>query len=255
METNGASRNGAGGLRLRVATYNTHKCRGMDGRVRPARIAAVLQEIGADIVALQEIVSRPGLGHEADQARYIAEALGLHYVMGANRPFRGGLYGNVVLSRFPIRMMRNYDLSIVGREERGCLRADIALDDDRLLHIFNVHLGTAVEERRHQGVRLLDPKLLNDVELAAPRLVLGDFNEWVRGLATRLLSAHLQSAAMNADAKQTEFCTYLSAILLGGLLLNAVAGLWWADPLAGLIMVPIIAKEGIEGLRGDPCCG
>lgn len=72
--------------------------------------------------------------------------------------------------------------------------------------------------------------------------------------AKRRVAAHLKSAAMNADAKQTEFCTYLSAILLGGLLLNAVADLWWADPIAGLIMVPIIAKEGVDGLRGDTCC-
>jgi len=59
---------------------------------------------------------------------------------------------------------------------------------------------------------------------------------------------------MHADAKQTEFCTYLSAILLGGLVLNLVWGLWWADPLAALVMIPIIAKEGIDGLRGDPYC-
>jgi divalent metal cation (Fe/Co/Zn/Cd) transporter len=63
----------------------------------------------------------------------------------------------------------------------------------------------------------------------------------------------LGSAAMHADAKQTEFCTYLSGILLAGLLLNAFFGLWWADPAAALIMVPIIAKEGIEGLRGKAC--
>jgi divalent metal cation (Fe/Co/Zn/Cd) transporter len=65
------------------------------------------------------------------------------------------------------------------------------------------------------------------------------------------------SAAMHADAKQTEFCTYLSAILLVGLLLNAFLGWWWSDPLAALIMVPIITKEGIDGLRGkacDDCC-
>jgi divalent metal cation (Fe/Co/Zn/Cd) transporter len=72
--------------------------------------------------------------------------------------------------------------------------------------------------------------------------------------AKRRVARHLNSAAMNADAKQTEFCTYLSAILLGGLLLNAAFGLWWADPVAGLIMVPIIAKEGLDGLRGDTCC-
>jgi divalent metal cation (Fe/Co/Zn/Cd) transporter len=63
----------------------------------------------------------------------------------------------------------------------------------------------------------------------------------------------LGSAAMRADAKQAEFCTYLSAILLGGLLLNALFGLWWADPVAALVMLPIIAKEGIEALRGKSC--
>lgn len=72
--------------------------------------------------------------------------------------------------------------------------------------------------------------------------------------AKRRVAAHLKSAAMNADAKQTEFCVYLSIILLGGLLLNAVANLWWADPVSGLIMVPIIGKEGVDGLRGNPCC-
>jgi hypothetical protein len=72
--------------------------------------------------------------------------------------------------------------------------------------------------------------------------------------AKRQVASHLRSAAMKADAKQTQFCTYLSAILLGGLLLNAKFALWWADPVAGLIMVPIIAKEGVEGLKGETCC-
>lgn len=72
--------------------------------------------------------------------------------------------------------------------------------------------------------------------------------------AKRQVASHLQSAAMKADAKQAQFCTYLSAILLIGLLLNAQFGLWWADPVAGLIMVPIIAKEGVAGLKGDTCC-
>jgi divalent metal cation (Fe/Co/Zn/Cd) transporter len=71
--------------------------------------------------------------------------------------------------------------------------------------------------------------------------------------AKRRVGRALGSAAMNADAKQTEFCTYLSAILLAGLLLNAIFGLWWADPVAGLIMVPIISKEGLEALQGKAC--
>jgi len=72
--------------------------------------------------------------------------------------------------------------------------------------------------------------------------------------AKRRVGNAMQSRAMHADAKQTEFCTYLSAILLGGLLLNMLLGWWWADPVAALVMVPVIAKEGIDGLRGDPCC-
>ncbi len=71
--------------------------------------------------------------------------------------------------------------------------------------------------------------------------------------AKRKVGAALGSAAMHADAKQTDFCVYLSAILLGGLLLNALFGLWWADPVAALIMAPIIAKEGFEGIRGEAC--
>jgi divalent metal cation (Fe/Co/Zn/Cd) transporter len=72
--------------------------------------------------------------------------------------------------------------------------------------------------------------------------------------AKRQVGRAMGSAAMHADAKQTEFCTYLSAILLGGLLLNMFWGLWWADPVAAMVMVPIMIKEGIDGLRGDVCC-
>lgn len=63
----------------------------------------------------------------------------------------------------------------------------------------------------------------------------------------------MRSGALHAEAKQTMLCTYLSAILLGGLVLNATLGWWWADPLAALIMTPIIAREGWDAVRGLPC--
>jgi divalent metal cation (Fe/Co/Zn/Cd) transporter len=72
--------------------------------------------------------------------------------------------------------------------------------------------------------------------------------------AKRKVARDMGSAAMKADATQTEFCTWLSAILLAGLVLNALFGWWWADPVAGLVMLPIIAREGVEGVRGDRCC-
>lgn len=71
--------------------------------------------------------------------------------------------------------------------------------------------------------------------------------------AKRKVAAKLNSPAMHADSRQTDICAYLSAILLGGLILNALFDWWWADPVAALIMVPIIAKEGIEALRGESC--
>ena len=72
--------------------------------------------------------------------------------------------------------------------------------------------------------------------------------------AKRRVAGQIQSVALTADATQTQLCTYLSAILLAGLGLNATLGWWWADPLAALIMVPVIAKEGYEALRGKTCC-
>jgi divalent metal cation (Fe/Co/Zn/Cd) transporter len=72
--------------------------------------------------------------------------------------------------------------------------------------------------------------------------------------AKRKVAHDLESHAMKADSRQTDFCSYLSGILLGGLLLNAWLGWWWADPVAGLAMAPIIAKEGIDSLRGKSCC-
>lgn len=72
--------------------------------------------------------------------------------------------------------------------------------------------------------------------------------------AKKDVGKRLGSAAMKADAKQTDFCVYLSALLLAGLLLNTTLGWWWADPVAALIMAPIIAKEGVDGVRARVCC-
>jgi divalent metal cation (Fe/Co/Zn/Cd) transporter len=74
--------------------------------------------------------------------------------------------------------------------------------------------------------------------------------------AKRRTAAAISSDAMRADSRQTDFCAYLSAILLVGLLLNALLGWWWADPLAALLMAPLIFKEGLDSLKGRECsCG
>lgn len=183
-------------LRFRVATYNIHKCQGMDRRVSPERIVSVLREVDADIIALQEVLAIRGLGSEHDQAHFIAEALGMTYRLGENRQLQGGAYGNLVLTRWPMNATINHDISIDGREQRGCLRVDIQLPNERLLHVYNVHLGTSFTERRQQARRLLDTAILHSDDHDGPRIMLGDFNEWTRGMASRLLAEHFQSADM-----------------------------------------------------------
>ena len=89
------------------------------------------------------------------------------------------------------------------------------------------------------------------IVIAAASLVVMPF----LALAKGSIAIQLRSGALAAEAKQTLICTYLSAILLGGLVLNALLGWWWADPAAALAMVPLIGWEGIEGLRGRSACG
>lgn len=73
------------------------------------------------------------------------------------------------------------------------------------------------------------------------------------GRAKRLVAVQLNSRALHSDSKQADFCAYLSLILLVGLVLQSSLGWWWADPAAALVMVPIIAREGVQGLRGHAC--
>jgi endonuclease/exonuclease/phosphatase family metal-dependent hydrolase len=190
------------GQTVRVATYNIHRSKGLDGRVRPDRVARVLEEIGADIVALQEVVSLPAGGPEDDQARFLARATGTDFLFGENRKLWGGAYGNVVLSKLPMRTVKNHDISVRGRERRGVLHIDVELAPRTVLHVFNVHLGTAFLERRHQGRQLAGLEILLNQDLKGPRLVLGDFNEWAPGLTTRLLRAHLKSVDIHKHLRR-----------------------------------------------------
>ena len=179
--------------RIRVATYNIHRSRGLDRQVNPARIAKVLRELNADIIALQEVVCLEGGASDLNQGRFFADTLSYHYCLGEARRLRGVAYGNAVLSRAPIRAMTNYDLTWRRYERRACLRIDIELPPGHSLHVFNVHLGLAFGERRYQARKLVGAEILGNTTLTGTRVVLGDFNDWMRGLPSRLLATHLES--------------------------------------------------------------
>jgi endonuclease/exonuclease/phosphatase family metal-dependent hydrolase len=182
---------------VRIATYNVHRCRGMDRRVVPARIVEVLRGIEADVIALQEVI---GAGPAAaGQAEEIGAGLGMGWVMNCVRTLRQHQYGNVVLSRYPIVHHSQYDLSWRTCEPRHCQRADLNIDG-RVLHVYNVHLGTAVLERRYQAKRLAS--FVHDRRITGPKVLLGDFNEWMKGLATRTLSSLFESVDISQYLKR-----------------------------------------------------
>lgn len=175
-----------GQVQFRVATYNIHRSRGMDWKVRPDRIIDVIREINPDVIALQEVVG--------DQLDYLTSKLAMPCIFGKTDILRGHDYGNLTFSRFPIVSHQNFDLSVPRRSHRGCLRTDLDVPGAGLVHVFHVHLGTSFFERRRQALRLLSNEIVVNRKLTGPRLVLGDFNEWTHGLVSRMLSVQLESA-------------------------------------------------------------
>lgn len=178
--------------KLRIATYNIHKCVGIDRRFSPERIAEVLQEVDADVVALQEVLCHKTADKRDHQAEFIAEELGMDYFLGENRQIKGGLYGNAILSKLPVRHSQNFDITVNRREPRGCLLTEIALGLHENLQFFNVHLGTSFFERRRQVHKLLHAHVLEHTRFAGKRIVAGDFNEWTKGLTTKLFKTKFQ---------------------------------------------------------------
>lgn len=185
-------------LHLRVATYNVHRSRGLDQRTMPARIGAVVASLDADIIALQEVVG-PGPGGDEGHVSQIAAVAGMQWVMAPTRHLRGHLYGNVVLTKHPVRDHARYELPSQRREPRCCQRVDVEIGG-RQVHFFNVHLGTGLIERRRQAVHLAN--LLDEFTGAGPVIVLGDFNEWTKGPATRVLNERLDSIDLTAHLRR-----------------------------------------------------
>jgi endonuclease/exonuclease/phosphatase family metal-dependent hydrolase len=124
------------------------------------------------------------------QEEELGARLGMIPVLAPARTLRGHLYGNALLSRLPIQDYVTYDLSQHGCEPRFCQRVDIVLHGNRI-HIYNVHLGTTIGERNLQAAKLIT--CLSDPRVHGPKILLGDFNEWKKGAATKVLTESLRS--------------------------------------------------------------
>jgi endonuclease/exonuclease/phosphatase family metal-dependent hydrolase len=171
---------------LTVATYNIHGAVGTDGRLAPQRIADVLREIDADVIALQEVPL--GGARLTSVLTLLQQASGFHAVEGPTEDGPERRYGNAVLSRYPITDTRTIDLSFGSREPRGALDADIDCHGHPL-RVIATHLGLRPAERRHQ-IRLLLQAFDTD---RMPVILTGDLNEWfVWGRPLRWLVSHFE---------------------------------------------------------------
>jgi endonuclease/exonuclease/phosphatase family metal-dependent hydrolase len=176
---------------IRVASYNVHAGVGNDGRFDPARIAAVVAELGADVVGLQEVHLGGGASNMLGP---IGEATGMHIVAcpTLTRPAHGE-FGNALLTRHPVISVRQLDLGVAGREPRAAL--DVVVDCGYPLRVLATHLGLRPWERREQVAKLL--QALTEDEGAQGEMttvLLGDINEWfLWGRALRWLHRHFRS--------------------------------------------------------------
>ena len=172
---------------LTIATYNIHGAVGIDGRFAPERVAGVLNELQADIIALQEVPL--GGTHTPNVLATLQRATGYFAAEGPACDSRERRYGNAVLSRYPILSMRSIDLSFGSREPRGALDADVDCHG-HMLRVIATHLGLRPAERRDQIRRLLDKFDTDEM----PVILLGDLNEWFAwGKTLRMLVSHFQS--------------------------------------------------------------
>ncbi len=174
-------------FKLLVATYNIRRCFGRRGYYIPELTAQVLCELGADIIALQEVDTGMKAGSGQNQLECFADATGLKAIEGPTIKAEKGYYGNAVLTRFAPSSVERWDLSVEGCEPRGAIDMTITFNGLKV-RVISTHLGLHRKERWRQVNRLLE--IAGDEPGNA--VVMGDFNEWmITGRATAFLEKHL----------------------------------------------------------------
>jgi endonuclease/exonuclease/phosphatase family metal-dependent hydrolase len=178
---------------IRIVSYNTHGCVGLDKKHAPDRVAAVIRDIRPHIVGLQEVDTHSIEDYSLDQLEYLAKTTRMEGIAGPTMQRRVGHYGNALLTRFPVLAVRKHDLSVPGREPRGAIDVDLDIGGGAKLRVLVTHFGLLASERRTQ-VQSLMPLFREDP--TQPLVLLGDFNEWsVKGSVLRQLDNLLGASA------------------------------------------------------------
>ncbi len=191
---------------LKIVSYNVHRAIGRDRRFDPQRILGVLNEIDADVVALQEVEA---CDHGADMLEWLGKQTGMQAIAGTTLVRHDGHYGNGLLTRLPVRHKTLCDLSWRGREPRGAIAADLDVHGEPL-RVVATHLGLRPAERRDQVQRRI--KLFTDVP-KDKAVLLGDLNEWfLWGRPLRRLHRHFQETPTLATIPSGLPCLALDRI-------------------------------------------
>ena len=161
-------------MQLKVASYNIRKAVGLDWRRRPARVLGVLNEIDADIVALQEVDRRFGSRNTALDPELIEHETDYQAIRFSHRPQSLGYHGNVVLARKSIRVVEARPMALPHLEPRGAAVADLDTDGTRL-RIVGMHLGLTRKWRQLQTESIVAE--LRALEGNMPTILMGDMNE------------------------------------------------------------------------------
>ena len=170
-----AHRTGSEPTQLTVMSYNIHHGRGIDGEVDLERIAKLIRDTGAELVALQEVDKGTQRTNQRDLAAELAELTGMKHVFEKNIDFQGGEYGNAILSRFPITDHANQHYKMLrDGEQRGILSATIRLGD-REITFASTHL----DHRSDPSERLSNVEELRSIveNAGVPIIIAGDFND------------------------------------------------------------------------------
>lgn len=179
-------------MKLRVLSYNIHKCiGGIDRKYDPSRICEVVSKLEPDIVMMQEVDAGVKRSNGDHQAELLAEALGLKYhTWFPNVEIKGGgQYGNAILSRYPIIESANIDLTTKWKKKRSVVHGVVRVrhdDLDRTVHVYNMHLGLAGYERKQQIDKFLASQPFQQLHDNTPVVVGGDLNDVYGGLGELL---------------------------------------------------------------------
>ena len=161
---------------MKIASYNIHKCRGMDGRTRPDRILDVIRELDADLIALQEVDRRFGRKDGLLDPEAIRRETGMRLLVQSDLPQGHGWHGNALLVRAEPKTYRRLRLRLPGFEPRGAIVAELDFGDGEF-RVIAAHLGLLRLSRLDQASALL--KAHRELP-PLPTVLMGDFNEWRR---------------------------------------------------------------------------